>query len=174
MKFKILLIAVFVSGLSASLAVAAPPPGKGKGRSETIGFHPDKRERREHRLGQDCKPRVSLVLKGVLLSVAHDSLVLDVRRANKHARLFAGKQATVLVSARTKIRRLGKAELSALREGDGVKAHVRACKTSESGQIALLARRIVARPRAHARTEPESRTETPVATTGTTSTASRA
>jgi hypothetical protein len=37
MKLKILLVAVFVAGLVASLAIAAPPPGKGKGHDKGKG-----------------------------------------------------------------------------------------------------------------------------------------
>jgi hypothetical protein len=37
MKLKILLVAVFVAGLVASLAIAAPPPGKGKGHDKGHG-----------------------------------------------------------------------------------------------------------------------------------------
>src|SRR5205085_4318460 len=37
MKLKILLVAVFVAGLVASLAIAAPPPGKGKGHGKGKG-----------------------------------------------------------------------------------------------------------------------------------------
>src|SRR5438034_10360932 len=37
MKLKILLVAVFVAGLVASFAIAAPPPGKGKGHGKGHG-----------------------------------------------------------------------------------------------------------------------------------------
>ena len=37
MKLKILLAAVFVAGLVASFAIAAPPPGKGKGHGKGKG-----------------------------------------------------------------------------------------------------------------------------------------
>jgi len=37
MKLKILLAAVFVAGLVASFAIAAPPPGKGKGHDQGHG-----------------------------------------------------------------------------------------------------------------------------------------
>src|SRR3982751_3931102 len=37
MKLKILLAAVFVAGLVASFAIAAPPPGKGKGHDKGPG-----------------------------------------------------------------------------------------------------------------------------------------
>ena len=37
MKLKILLVAVFVAGLVASFAIAAPPPGKGKGHGKGKG-----------------------------------------------------------------------------------------------------------------------------------------
>jgi hypothetical protein len=37
MKLKILLAAVFVAGLVASFAIAAPPPGKGKGHDKGHG-----------------------------------------------------------------------------------------------------------------------------------------
>ena len=37
MKLKILLAAVFVAGLVASFAIAAPPPGKGKGHDKGNG-----------------------------------------------------------------------------------------------------------------------------------------
>ena len=147
MRFKVLLLAVFVGGLSASLAVAAPPPGKGKGgKGQTTGTQVTAGKGRPARLGESCRPRVSLILRGVVVSVASDSLVVDVRRANKHGRALAGKQVTIGVRAATKIRRFGKADLSDLEESDLVKVQVRACKSQDAGKMTLLARRIVARP----------------------------
>ena len=164
MRFKVLLVAVLVSSWSASLAVASPPPGTGKekGDSAAIDVSRDKRKGRAARLGEECRPRISLILKGTLVSVGQDSLVMDVRRANRHGRLLRGKQLTIQVGARTRIRRMGKAELSALQESDRLKVQVRACK-SEAGKIVLLARRIVARP---AKVEAESEAAAQVTTDG--------
>ena len=147
MRLKAFALVLVTAGLGTSVAVASPPPGKGRG-------HDDGTASRELRKGQDpqerpdrgCRPRISLILKGVLVSVAADSLAIDVRRANRHGWALAGRRATVTVDARTKIRRLGKAELSDLAAGDRVKMQIRVCKTSTAEKLLLVAKRIVARP----------------------------
>ena len=64
MKFRVLLVCLVALGLSASVAIAAPPPGKGKpaspGNSATAG--------KPLPTGPTCKPKVTVVLKGTLTS----------------------------------------------------------------------------------------------------------
>ena len=76
MKFRVLLVCLVALGLSASVAIAAPPPGKGKrrhtGNSATAG--------KPLPTGPTCQPKVTVVLKGTLTSkVGHP-------RRNSHAR----------------------------------------------------------------------------------------
>ena len=144
MRVKVLLVTLLVAGISASVAVAAPPPAKGKRDEGALRSH-GKNKGQAARVGATCRPRVSLVVKGFVVSIGSDSLVVDVRRANRHGRALVGKQVTISVVARTKIRRMGKAELSELEAKDRVKVQVRACKRADVA-ASLVAKHVVARP----------------------------
>jgi hypothetical protein len=145
MKLKIFLVVVFVAGLSVSLAMASPPEGKGKtGRSTTSSTTSTNKGKKPPKTGLNCRPKVSLILKGSLVSVSGSSLVMDVKQTNRQAAIWKGKQATVATDAKTKIRRRGnKATLATLVVGDRLNVQARSCK-SERETAALLAARVVA------------------------------
>lgn len=174
MRLKALLTAAVVAAAAVSVAVAAPPPGKGKGQEQAAKAQAKaeaktaKAEAKAARAA--CKPTVSFVLKGTYVSGAADaagagSFAMQVTQANKHARSYAGKQATVKTDAATKIRRQGKAKLADLQAGDRLNVHVRACKRADAATLELLAKQVVAQG---AKSEPGTTTGT--TTTGTTTT----
>jgi hypothetical protein len=139
------LVFLFAVGLVASsMAVANPGPGTppGKGNHDASA----------------CRPRISLILAGSFVSGSADasgagSFTMDVKRANHHARLFAGKQATVNVDANTRYRRGGHAKLSDFAAGDRLNVQVRACKRPGDAAPTMLAKRLMGHPAATATTE---------------------
>lgn len=147
MKFKIALIAALAVGLMASLAVAAPAKGP-KGNTNTTTTTKVKKAKKV------CRPNVSLILKGTLVSVADDELsfTMDVTQTNRHAKaLYKGKTVSVQVNAKTKIKRLGKrVTLSKLTIGDRLNVQARLCKLKKGTVVVEtappLAVRVVARP----------------------------
>lgn len=147
MKFKIALIAALAVGLMASFAVTAQAKGP-KGKTNTTTTTKVKKGKKV------CRPNVSLILKGTLVSVADDQLsfTMDVKQTNKHAKaLYKGKTVSVQVNAKTKIKRLGKrVTLSALVIGDRLNVQARLCKlkkgTVVTGVAPPLAVRVVAKP----------------------------
>jgi hypothetical protein len=147
MKFKIALIAALAVGLMASLAVAAPAKGP-KGNTNTTTTTKVKKAKKV------CRPNVSLILKGTLVSVAEDQLsfTMDVKQTNKHAKaLYKGKTVSVQVNAKTKIKRLGKrVTLSELKIGDRLNVQARLCKMKKGTVVTEiappLAVRVVAKP----------------------------
>jgi hypothetical protein len=137
MKIKVLLTGLVVAGLAVSSAVAAPPEGKGK---------PDK-------TGDNCKPKVAVVLKGTLATTPGASataLSVDVTSGNRWGRAYVeGTGLTsVAVDAKTKVRRQGKKTLADLLAGDRVLVQARACKAglAESAMPALTASKVIAHP----------------------------
>jgi hypothetical protein len=152
MRLKLLALALVAAALSVSAATAAPPPGKGK---------PDK-------TGANCKPNVSIVLKGTLTSdpgASDTSFTMKVLKTNKHgsAYLKAG-EATILVDAKTKVRRKGAKMLDALALNDRVNVKAKACKAElkDGATPALTARKVDAHP---ARPDPPDSSE-PAPTSG--------
>jgi len=147
MKFKIALIAALAVGLMASLAIAAPAKGP-KGNTNTTTTTKVKKAKKV------CRPNVSLILKGTLVSVADDELsfTMDVKQTNRHAKaLYKGKTVSVTVNAKTKIKRLGKrVTLSKLTIGDRLNVQARLCKLKKGTVVVEtappLAVRVVARP----------------------------
>ena len=147
MKFKIALIAALAVGLMASLAVAAPAKGP-KGDTNPTTTTKVKKAKKV------CRPNVSLILKGTLVSVADDELsfTMDVTQTNRHAKaLYKGKTVSVTVNAKTKIKRLGKrVTLSKLTIGDRLNVQARLCKLKKGTVVVEtappLAVRVVARP----------------------------
>jgi hypothetical protein len=148
MKFKIALVAVLALGLTASLAVAAPakgPKGKTGTTTTTAKVKPAKKV---------CRPNVSLILRGKLVSIADDhlSFAMDVKQTNRHAKaLYKGKTVTVQVNAKTKIRRLGhRVALETLTIGDRLDVQARLCKVKRGTVVVEaappLAVRVVAKP----------------------------
>lgn len=172
MKLKALLTALFVAGLAASLAVAAPPPGKGKNKGETStststattttsgpGNGKGKGKGRSAGAGAACRPVVSFVLKGEFVSGSADaegagSFLMEVKQANAHGRHLVGDEAKIDVDAKTKFRRRGHAELADLEAGDRLNVHVRSCRRQAESAGAgapaaapkLLAKQVIAHP----------------------------
>jgi hypothetical protein len=139
MKLRYLVAGLCVFGLAVSSAVAAPPPGKGK--PETAG--------KPATTGANCKPKVTVVLKGELTSAAAGSLAMEVSRANRWGRPWATLgTATVVVDDATKVRRNGKKLLTDLVPGDRLLVQARACKADLTADPApaLTGVRVVAHP----------------------------
>jgi hypothetical protein len=84
--------------------------------------------------GPNCKPNVSVILKGTLTSdpefAGAGTFTMNTTRANKPGKVFVGGAAeTITVGANTKIRRQNSPKLVAsLESGDRVVVHVKACK----------------------------------------------
>ena len=146
MRLKILVLALVASLVTVSAAVAKDHPGKGP----------------KPKTGQGCKPSVTVMLLGTLDASVDPqdgdaSFVLTVKSSNRHGRAYkqAGT-ATVLVSAKTRVRREGAKTLGALAPNDRVHVTGKACKADlkDGGTPDLTARQVGAHPAAT--TEPSS------------------
>jgi hypothetical protein len=154
MKLKILIVGLVVAGLSVSVAVAAPPPGKGKPAPSpaqpTSPSAPKPGKGKPPKTGVNCKPKVTVVLKGTVESASAGSLTMDVAHSNRWGRAWAeAGSATLTIDGDTKVRRNGNTTLAAqLVAGDWVLAQARACKKdlADDAMPALTAVRIVAHP----------------------------
>jgi len=138
MRFKFLVLALIASLVVVSAAVANDHPGKGH----------------KPTTGPGCKPSVTVMLAGVLgASVdpqdGDTSFVLTVQRSNRHGRAYkqAGT-ATVLVDAKTRVRRQGAKTLGALAPNDRVHVTAKACKAdlAAGAMVDLTARQVGAHP----------------------------
>ena len=132
MKFKVVVTGLAVAGLAVSSAVAAPPDGKGK---------PDKS-------GPNCKPKVTVVLKGTLTAAP---LSVDVTSSNRWGRAYVPGTASTSVAVdpnTTKVRREGKKLITDLVVGDRVLVQARVCKDDlkDNAMPALTASRVIAHP----------------------------
>jgi len=81
--------------------------------------------------GPDCKPKVSVILKGTLTSdpgPGATSFTMTVTKANKHGKSLVGQTVTIAVNADTKVRREGKKAIEDLASGDRVNVQIRRCK----------------------------------------------
>jgi hypothetical protein len=141
MKLRFLLVGVMAAGLATSAAIAAPPPGKGK--PETAG--------KPATTGLNCKPMVTVVLKGTIDTASASSLSVDVTSANRWGRAYVpGTGPTAVgVDTNTKVRRNGNTTHAAdLLKGDWVLVQARACKATLAGTAIppLTAARVVAHP----------------------------
>lgn len=136
MKLKVLVVSLAALGLSASLAIAAPPPGKGKPLPT----------------GPTCKPKVTVVLKGTLTGVVGNTLTMEVAHGNRWASawLTAGSASVTVDPQKTKVRKNGGLkELSNLANGDRLLVQARVCKAellAVGPPPALTAVRVVAHP----------------------------
>jgi hypothetical protein len=146
MRLKILVLALVASLVAVSAAVAKDHPGKGH----------------KPKTGQGCKPSVTVMLAGVLGAEVDpqdgdSSFVLTVQRSNRHGRAYkqAGS-ATILVDAKTRVRRQGEKTLGALAPNDRVHVTAKACKADlkGGGMPELTGRKVGAHPAAT--TEPAS------------------
>ena len=140
MRLKVLVLALVASLVAVSAAVAKDHPGnKGKKPPAT---------------GAKCKPAVTVMLSGVLgadvdPADGDTSFVMVVKQSNKHGRTFkAAGSATVMVDAKTRIRRQGPDNLGALAPNDRVHVTAKVCKADlkGGGTPDLTARKIGAHP----------------------------
>ena len=139
MKIKVFLAGLAVAGLAVSSAMAAPPEGKGK---------PDK-------TGPNCKPKVTVVLKGTLACApSTTALSLNVTGANRWGRAYKGGTASVkLDTNKTKVRGGGMKSVddlvADLKSGDRVLVQARMCKDDLKDPTAkpeLTARKVIGHP----------------------------
>lgn len=135
MRLKLVVTGLAVAGLAVSSAFAAPPAGKGKPPTTGAG----------------CKPKIAVVLKGVLASTPGASataLSVNVTSGNRWGRAYvkAGQPTSVKVDASTKIRRQGKKTLGALLKDDRVLVQARVCKADldKDAVPALTASKVIA------------------------------
>jgi hypothetical protein len=134
MRARVLFITFVAALIVVSAAVAAPPAGKGKPQTT----------------GPNCKPNVTVVLKGTLTSLSGSTLTAAVTSGNRWARAYvtAGSASVTVDQEKTRVRRNGLKELTDLVPGDWLLVQARACK-ADLGQTVpstLTAVRVVAHP----------------------------
>lgn len=147
MRFRILVLALVSALVAVSAAVAKDHPGKGP----------------KPKSGPGCKPAVTVMLAGTLAADVDPqdgdtSFVLTVKSSNRHGRAYkAAGTATILVDAKTRVRRQGAKTLGALAPNDRVHVTAKACKADlkNGGMPDLTARKVGAHPAAAAE-EPSS------------------
>ena len=139
MRLRLLLVGLVAVVLTASSALAAPPADKGK----------------KPTIGEGCKPKITVVLKGTLASPASTtSLSMNVTGANRWGRAYkTAGTASVTLDTKTKVRGGGMktvADLVAdLKAGDRVLVQARVCKADLKDPTAkppLTARMVVGHP----------------------------
>jgi hypothetical protein len=137
MRLKFLVFALVASLVAVSAATAKGKPSK---------------------TGPNCKPKVTVMLAGVLAADVDPqdgdtSFVLTIKRSNRHGRAYkqAGS-ATILVDAKTRVRREGENNLGALTPNDRVHVTAKVCKAELANGATpdLTARKLGARPAAAA------------------------
>jgi hypothetical protein len=139
MRLKILVLALVSALLAVSAAVAKDHPGTGP-------------KQKSH----GCKPAVTVMLAGALAADVDPqdgdtSLVLTVKHSNRHGRAYkAAGTATILVDAKTRVRRQGAKNLGALAPNDRVHVTAKACKADlkNGGTPELTAQKVGAHPAA--------------------------
>jgi hypothetical protein len=133
MRLKLLILALVASLVAVSAATAKGKPSK---------------------TGPNCRPAVTVMLSGVLDPTADPqdgdtSFVLTVKQSNRHGRAYkqAGS-ATILVDAKTRVRRQGAKNLGALAPNDRVHVTAKVCKADLANGATpdLTARKIGAHP----------------------------
>ena len=133
MRLKLLVLALVVSLVAVSAATAKGKPSK---------------------TGANCRPKVTVMLSGVLApdvdpQDGDTSFVLTVKRSNRHGRAYkqAGS-ATILVDAKTRVRRQGDNNLGALAPNDRVHVTAKVCKAdlADGATPDLTARKLGAHP----------------------------
>jgi hypothetical protein len=133
MRLKLLALALVASLVAVSAATAKGKPSK---------------------TGPNCRAAVTVMLSGVLDPTADPqdgdtSFVLTVKHSNRHGRAYkqAGS-ATVLVDAKTRVRRQGAKNLGALAPNDRVHVTAKVCKADLANGATpdLTARKIGAHP----------------------------
>ena len=133
MRFKFLILALVASLVAVSAATAKGKPSKS---------------------GANCRPAVTVMLSGVLDSTVDpqdgdSSFVLTVKHSNRHGRAYkqAGS-ATIMVGAKTRVRRQGAKNLGALAPNDRVHVTAKVCKAdlADGATPDLTARKVGAHP----------------------------
>jgi len=124
MKLRILALAAATALIPASVALAKGKPSP---------------------TGDNCRPKVSFILKGTFTSLGTDSFQMNVTHANRHGRAFLGDR-EIKFSDSTRFRRMGHATPADLVQGDHLKVQVRGCKHADPATMELLAKRVVAHP----------------------------
>jgi hypothetical protein len=133
MRFKLLVLALVASLVAVSAATAKGKPSK---------------------TGANCRPAVTVMLAGVLAADVDPqdgdaAFVLTVKRSNRHGRAYkqAGS-ATVMVDAKTRVRRQGAKSLGALAPNDRVHVTAKVCKADLANGATpdLTARKLGAHP----------------------------
>jgi hypothetical protein len=143
MRITALLLALLTAGLVVSAAVAAPAD-RGKGRTDTgTTTAAPERHGKAKRGDAPCRPRRAVVLRGTFAGPGAGGFAMAVTGGNRLGRKLAGKQITVLVGERTRIRRYGRAELGDLQAGDRLHVRGRACSL-DTQAMTLVAKRVVA------------------------------
>jgi len=143
MKMKALLAGLVAASLLASAAIAAPPPGKGKPTT-----------------GEGCKPQITVVLKGTLVSASANLLSMNVTGANRWGRAYKNAgTASVTLDDKTKVRGNGMKTvadlLAELKARDRVLVQARVCKEDlkDDKLAALTASKVIGHPAKAASTE---------------------
>ena len=134
-KTHVLSVVVAAVGVTASLALAAPPAGKGKPPKTGVG----------------CKPQITVVLRGTIGTppgATGTSLTLAVTGTNAWGKAYNHSTVSLGIDAKTKMRRNGAKTQGALLNGDRALVQARACKAdlANSAKPTLVATRIVAHP----------------------------
>jgi hypothetical protein len=155
----LVLAAAAAAAATASLAVASPPQGKDKpATGHGAPSTGTSTKTKPPRTGDNCRPRVSVVLKGVLVDApgaAGTFISVKVTSANHHGALVvkSAQPVQILVGPKTVVRRQGGKTLADLVSGDRVLVQARACKadlgqqsTADGVVPQLVATRIVAHP----------------------------
>jgi hypothetical protein len=133
MRFKLLVLALVASLVAVSAATAKGKPSK---------------------TGPNCRPAITVMLAGVLDATVDPqdgdtSFVLTVKHSNRHGRAYkqAGS-ATIMVDAKTRVRREGAKNLGALAPNDRVHVTAKVCKADLANGATpdLTARKIGAHP----------------------------
>ena len=133
MRLKLLILALVASLVAVSAATAKGKPAK---------------------TGENCRPAVTVMLSGVLDPTVDPqdgdtSFVLTVKHSNRHGRAYkqAGS-ATIMVDAKTRVRRQGAKNLGALAPNDRVHVTAKVCRAdlADGATPDLTARKIGAHP----------------------------
>lgn len=133
MRFKLLVLALVASLVAVSAATAKGKPSK---------------------TGPNCRPAITVMLAGVLDATVDPqdgdtSFVLTVKHSNRHGRAYkqAGS-ATIMVDAKTRVRREGAKNLGALAPNDRVHVTAKVCKADLANGATpdLTARKLGAHP----------------------------
>jgi hypothetical protein len=149
-KTKTFLVALVVAGLAVSSAIAAPPDGKGKPNDPGAAG----RAHKPVASGPNCKPKVTVVLRGTYTSGSSTSLAMSVGGANRWGRTWkTAGTAAVTLDDNTMVRGNGMKSVTDLvtrmKDGDRVLVQARVCKgdlTQPTAVPTLTASRVVGHP----------------------------